>query len=121
MMAAIANVATDRKVRRSIVVPLEDNDGVSLATEAKQFEALLLQVAGGFSRADSSGVWIEDGQTYEDKSTTYSVTVSPVQNAAIVAALPAFTSLLRQLALYTEASTVDVSFISPSIAAPLAA
>ncbi len=101
---------------RVVIVPDQDNDGQSLASERESIENALLGVAGGFTSDRVSGAWRgDDGTVYRDYSTRYTVAVDPETDARIVALLPLWCELLRQQCLYTAARVVEVAFVSPAV------
>lgn len=102
-------------VKRTIVLPLDDNEGLPLARQIDQAEAVILGLAGGYSRHDSSGVWLDvGGDRYSDRSITLTVVSTDQVDAAIVAALPGLAALLRQRSLYSDATAVTVAFVAPA-------
>lgn len=109
-------------VKRTIVLPLEDNGGISLRPQLDQARASILAIAGGYSEHDSSGVWVDSGgHRFVDRSTTLTVVSDPATDARILATLPTLAALLRQEALYTDATAADVAFVAPAAAVAAAA
>lgn len=99
-------------IERTIVLPLRDNDRVSLAREVASVKSELLAIAGGYSESKQSGAWRdEDGTVYRDRSLRVATTVDQEQDAAIVARLPEWCERLRQICLYTHATTVESAFV----------
>ena len=103
-------------IERTIVLPARDNDGVSLAAQVASVKRELLAVAGGYSEVKQRGAWRDDdGTVYRDSSWRVTTTVGEQQDKAIVARLPEWCERLRQICLYTHATTVDSEFVYASI------
>lgn len=102
-------------IERTIVLPARDNDGVSLAREVASVKRELLAVAGGYSEVKQRGAWRDDdGTVYRDSSWRVTTTIDESQDAAIMARLPEWCERLRQICLYTHATTVDSGFVYAS-------
>lgn len=102
-------------IERVIVLPKQDNDGVSLRGVILSIESELLSIAGGLSKSSQQGAWRDEGHTYRDKSWRYVLAVDESQDAQIVARLPEWCAALRQVCLYTSAAQVAVSFVYPAV------
>lgn len=103
-------------VERTLILPLRDNDGRSLAREVASIKSELLAIAGGYSEVRHHGAWRdEDGTVYRDTSWRVTTTVDEQQDKAIVARLPEWCERLRQICLYTHATTVDSEFVYASV------
>ena len=102
-------------VKRTVVLPIRDNDGRRLTAELAECERELLRVAGGFTKTASSGAWVgAGGRTYRDRSRQYSIVLDPGSDAELVAMLPDWARRLRQEAIYTDRAIVDVEFMGPA-------
>lgn len=102
-------------IERVIVLPTKDNAGVSLARRLTAIRREVLAVAGGFSETRQSGRWVEGGKVYRDTSIRLTTTVDDDQDAVLVARLPEWCEQLRQICLYTHATTVSAEFVYPAI------
>lgn len=102
---------------RVIVLPIKDNDGVSLRREIASVKEALLNGVGGFSETRQSGVWVDNGKVYRDVSLRLSLAVTPEQDSWIRDMLPIWCERLRQLCLYTSRQVVEVDFVAPLSAA----
>ena len=101
-------------IERTFIVPVADNNGLSLDHEISEIENVLLDIVGGFSVVEQRGCWKgDDGKVYRDHSLRFSTTCSDLQDTLITALLPYWTSLTRQECLFTSSTTVAVEFISP--------
>lgn len=99
-------------IERTIVLPVRDNDGRSLAREVASVKSELLAIAGGYSESKQSGAWRdEDGTVYRDQSWRVTTTVDEQQDKAIVARLPEWCERLRQICLYTHTTPVESAFV----------
>lgn len=99
---------------RVLVLPVADNDRVSLAREVAAIRREILALAGGYSEVRQVGAWLgDDGRVYHDKAIRLTTTVDETQDASIVARLPAWAGLLRQECLYTHVSEVQADFVHP--------
>lgn len=99
-------------VKRTVVLPRKDNDGRSLRSQLASVETDMRNIAGGFTRSPATGEWADSGRIYRDSNYAYWLTVDASADAELVAAMPDWAKLLRQEALYTDASQVDVQFVS---------
>jgi hypothetical protein len=96
-------------VKRTIVVPITDNDGQPLTAEIARIQAELLSLIGGFSVVGSAGVWrSSDSAVYRDRSVTFTVVTDETTDAELVAQLPEWADRLRQVVLYTDRAIVEV-------------
>jgi hypothetical protein len=96
--------------KRTVIVPITDNDGRSLAPEIANIEIELLRLVGGFSVNASAGVWSSpDGTTYRDQNLTYVVVGDEVTDARLTDRLHEWAIWLRQEVLYTDSSVVEVA------------
>ncbi|HKO58893.1 MAG TPA: hypothetical protein VJ276_23705 [Thermoanaerobaculia bacterium] len=80
-------------VHLDILVPLADNEGRSFPLGLfEYFEALLLDVAGGFTRrGDVEGMWRSpDGHVFRDHSRAYALTLLENDTDNTVAAVDSF-------------------------------
>lgn len=62
----------------TILIPIADNDGMTFAApHHRQFEAVLLDHFGGFTRFPwhAIGGWVGNGQTFSDATAVYLVAV----------------------------------------------
>lgn len=110
-------------IKRTIVLPLEDNRGIPLDQEIEQAENLILKEAGGYTAVNSYGEWIgADGVRFQDRSRTLTVVSDAGTDEALEALLPRLAALLRQEALYSDTVTADASFVAAgtAVAAPAA-
>lgn len=100
-------------LERVIIVPDVDNAGVSLKRERGFIEETLLSIAGGFTADRVRGAWKDErGKTYRDRSTRYTLVLTPEQDKEIEQRLPWWTANLRQEALFTSRREVDVTFVT---------
>lgn len=103
-------------VKRSIVLPLYDNDGATLRVVHQELQDALARIAGGYSATSQTGTWRnENGRTFSEPSQLYTVVCTPEQDIEIVKLLPSFTIQARQEALLTYASTIDATFIDGGV------
>lgn len=100
-------------VERVIVLPTRDNDGVSLAREVSTIRREILGIAGGLSETRQHGQWMDAGKVYKDTSIRITTTVDETADAALVERLPDWCERLRQICLYTHATTVESAFVYP--------
>jgi hypothetical protein len=99
-------------VERVIVLPTRDNAGRSLTRQVNAVRDEILHIAGGYSETRQAGAWLdEDGTVYHDASVRLTTTVDEPTDARIVALLPEWCERLRQICLYTHATTVDSQFV----------
>jgi hypothetical protein len=100
----------------TVIVPLVDNDGHTLQPIISQFEAFLVDNAGGWTRDTVQGAWkAGNGRIYHDSSYRYVIVGDGVK--AVQDSLPRWASDLRQEALYASTRKVQVDFITPAIPA----
>lgn len=100
-------------IQRTLIIPDCDNSGISLERERLDIESQLLGLAGGFTQDTIRGYWLDDdGTQYHDTSARYTIVTTPAIDAKIAAKLPAWCALLRQEALFTSTSPVNVRFVT---------
>ena len=99
-------------IKRSIVIPIADNDGRPLTAEIAAIEAELLGLIDGYSVFGSAGVWrSSDRAIYRDRSVTFIVVADEATDAELVARLPEWAERLRQVVLYTDRVVVEVGLV----------
>lgn len=104
-------------IERTVVLPTRDNSGRPLSRDISQIKAELLSIAGGFSEVRQLGCWKdEQGHIWKDRALRLVTTVDENQDARIEACLPDWCARLRQLALYTHTTQVQVAFVEPAVA-----
>jgi hypothetical protein len=97
---------------RVVVLPVKDNNGVSLRKEIDQIRLEVLDIAGGYSESYIRGAWRdEDGNRYFDTSVKLEIAVDEGVDVKLVERLPYWTALMRQMALYTYAQEIQPQFI----------
>lgn len=101
-------------IEREVILPLADNDGKSLRDVHTDFQQFLLKLAGGYSQQSIDGAWMDEGKVYIDHSIKYVVTLPKAQDKALMSTLPFWCQQARQLALFTQARSVRVTFIQPT-------
>lgn len=99
--------------KRTIIVPLADNQGVSLASEHKNIAASLLKLAGGFSVHTQDGWWLADsGQAVHDESLVYTTLCDEATDQLIMDKLPEWCEATRQDCILTDVQSVQAEFIT---------
>jgi hypothetical protein len=99
-------------IERTIILPSYDNNGKSLASVHRAIKAQLLDIAGGFSETRQVGYWRETtGKVYKDRSLRIVTTVHQEQDDEIMSRLSAWATALKQICLYTHATSVQQSFV----------
>lgn len=104
----------------TIVFPLHDNNGASLALSREAAKARVLEIAGGYSAYLQNGAWLgEDGRKYEDTSErivavcsnddlhTASYKVKQLRQLASNCAIT-----MKQQAIFFQTRDVTVEFIT---------
>lgn len=101
-------------IKRTIVLPVLDNDGKPLAKELEAAEAMFLEIVGGYTCADATGSWRDPktGITYTEANQTYTIVSDEWEDQAVQAIIPKLAEALRQVTIYTESTIVDVSFVA---------
>lgn len=100
-------------VERTIVLPIRDNDGVSLAAQLRSIRLEILALAGGYSETKQHGAWRNGATDYYDSSWRISTTVEPDIDARLIERIPAWAERLRQVCIYTHAVQVQADFVYP--------
>lgn len=100
-------------VERVIVLPIRDNNGVSLARVVGAVRSEILAIAGGYSLVKQYGAWLDGDVTYRDTAWRLTTTVDPETDARIVERIPEWCERLRQVCIYTHASDVTADFVYP--------
>jgi hypothetical protein len=104
-------------LERTIILPTKDNTGRRLSYRISRIKQELLGIAGGYSEVKQFGQWkAADGSVYSDRALRIVTTVDESQDEQITARLPEWCAQLGQLALYTHASRVEVTFVTPKFA-----
>lgn len=102
-------------IERTIVLPIQDNDGHSNRKAIDAIHAEVLAIAGGYSELPQTGVWLDDqGQACHDDSLRLTTTVDASQDRRIAARLPVWCAWLRQQCLYTHTVRIAADFILPA-------
>lgn len=95
----------------TIVLPLTDNEGQSLAVEVDAIEASIAELTGGITISPVSGTWIDGGRAYHD----HSHQVVTVVEGDKVGTLREYTlrakTILRQQAMFFQVRPVTVEFL----------
>jgi hypothetical protein len=103
------------KTKILVVVPIRDNEGLSLDQEIDSIRQELLVLAGGYTESPCSGAWRSNGRTYFDQSVAISVVTSTeIADIIIQRLAPVWARRLRQECLYLERAQVDVAFVPPT-------
>lgn len=96
----------------TIILPVQDNDGVDLSEEIELVKEQVRIIAGGYSILAQSGEWEEDGKVYKDESLRLVTVVEKneqveaLRDMAIIAC-----SLMRQQAMFFQERVVKVEFL----------
>lgn len=90
----------------SLFIPLQDNEKVAFsAAHFAQFESVLLDLFGGFSRRGTTinGAWLDAGVRYDDNLVEYIVAVGSIVDGQKVAeAAKRAAAHFDQLAIYVR-------------------
>jgi hypothetical protein len=109
-------------VEKSIILPTKDNTGKSLIREHKQFQATLLDIAGGFSVNKQAGIWRgDDGKVYRDVSNKYTVLCNTRQASKIDALIPALCRDCKQECILVTTRSITARFVDSQILAQASA
>ncbi len=100
-----------------LILPILDNDGLSLSKERLQIEDMILRDFGGFNRAASSGAWRDpvSGRVYSDDCLTYTIAgdwSGVVQRRTLEGIARYAARIMRQECIYLSLSG-DVQFVAP--------
>ncbi len=114
----LQEIATPKNIRVTITVPNTDNNGNPLARSTlEQFEKMLLNNAGGFSKHLQQGMWLDSEKTkqiYSDTSTLYEIITE--NNLSVIANLRAQALVIKQemkqeAVLFTIEPLTTVEFV----------
>lgn len=100
-----------------IILPVNDNNGDSLAAKAHDIQYQLLQAFGGYTCTDAHGAWIDPntGNIYAEPTRVY--TLAGVWDDAQVQTLRGIAceaaDLMDQLCIYMQTPTHGVEFVEP--------
>lgn len=101
-----------RKIERTIILPLFDNEQVSLQCEVGECLQELLQISGGYSQVLQSGVWLEEETIYSDPHELRIITTNEgYKDARIERLIKKWCTRLRQRAIYTDVREVSCSYV----------
>ncbi len=97
------------------LVPLLDNEGQPMATSDWDWlvDQLVDRFGGWTLEGRVEGAWrdAKTGQVYRDASSRYSVVVEDTAGQDVLSFLGEVKIRFRQLALYVESPTVEVTFL----------
>lgn len=113
-----------KPIERLVILPLADNNNVSLQREVDHILDSILDIAGGYSKCEQDGAWKDPstGRVYKDHSLrVYVTSESQELDERLHSHLEEWTALLRQECLYTEAYLVRRELIFARQAASIAA
>jgi hypothetical protein len=108
----IQNMGENTMEKISVVIPKKDNDGHEFdPVVINKIEESILLLAGGFSRYDIIGKWIENGIVYSDQSYRYDI-VTDQKSAALLRSFVLSAKIqLKQLSMYFEKQDTIVEFL----------
>ena len=100
-----------------IILPVEDNNGLSLASEHKALGRALLEKFGGYSRSECVGSWLDPktNVVHDDKSYMYTVAMSPTpkNDKALFSIASSTAASCGQEAIYVRDAWGCVHIIHP--------
>lgn len=106
----------EKTFKFSVIVPLFDNDGVSLEHETELVKAELLKISGGFTALPIVGEWADEtGKVYHDASNLFYSYVDQEKLDRLTDCAQDWNELLRQECLMVEVTEVRIAFVTSRV------
>lgn len=115
--------AFETKNKLTVILPVAQHNGTSNAEFITAIERTVSEIAGGYTAYDSVGGWIDSktGLLYTDKAITLYTYCDDLVAELLLTLIPSWASLLQQIELTAELTTVKVAFVEGTRAQDLAA